>query len=161
MMDGKPLTDEDKKLVHTPTCSSELRELNRGELTTVKKSITDAIRYIKSYSGPSRTWFAYQNSLQEGCNRLSSIVSNLPVNEQTAQLLVDLLLRLDKKLTLGGVDDSDGIVGGFMRETVEVLKQYAELEPECALTFRQLRSKETCFGWEEPLLELSSDQSNT
>lgn len=156
VMAGKPLTDEDKKLVNTPICSGELKKLNKEELTPIKNSITVAIRYIKPYTGSSRTWFAYQNSLQEGCNRLSAIVSDLPVSEQTAQLLVDLLLRLDKKLISGGVDDSDGTVGGFIQETVEVLKQYAELEPECALTFRQLQNRETCFGWEESLLELIS-----
>lgn len=154
VMDGKPLSDEDKKLAYSPSCSGELRTLNKEELTAIKKSITDAMRYIKGYKSPSRTWFAYQNSLQEGCNRLSFIVSNLPVNEQTAQLLVDLLLRLDKKLISGGVDDSDGTVGGFIRETVEVLKQYTELDPECSLTFQQLQNRETSFGWEEPLLEL-------
>lgn len=154
VMDGKPLTDEEKRLIQVPSCSGDLRKLNKEELAKIKKSITDAMRHIKPYNGPSRTWFAYQNSLQEGCNRLSFIVSNLPVNEQTAQLLVDLLLRLDKKLLSGGVDDSDGTVGSFIRETVEVLKQYTELDPECSLTFRQLQNRETSFGWEEPLLEL-------
>ncbi len=158
--DGKPLTAEDKKLVDSPTCSNDLRKLNKEELTVIKKTITRAIQYIKGYNGPSRTWFAYQNSLQEGCNRLSAIVSDLPVNKQSAQLLVDLLLRLDKKLISGGVDDSDGIVSGFMYETVEVLKQYAELEPACVLTFRELQSRETCFGWEKPLLELIPSPSD-
>lgn len=153
VMNGKPLTREDKKIVDTPTCSRDLRDLNKEELTAVKKSITEAIRYIKPYTGPSRTWFAYQNSLQEGCNRLSAIISDLPVNKHSAQLLVDLLLRLDKKLIFGGVDDSEGTVGEFIRETVEVLKQYSQLEPECALTFRKLQNRKTCFGWEEPLLE--------
>src|SRR3989344_2060004 len=159
VMDGKPLTDEDKKLVDIPTCSGDLRKLEKEELATVKKSITGAIQYIKGYNGPSRTWFAYQNSLQEGCNRLSAIVSDLPVNIQSAQLLVDLLLRLDKKLISGGVDDSDGTVGEFMRETVEVLKAYAELDPSCSLAFQKLQGKETCFGWEKPLLELINDKT--
>ena len=58
------------------------------------------------------------------------MVSDLPASEQTTQLLVDMLLRLDKKLCQGGVDDSDGTVGGFMYEqTVEVLKEYAKLDP--------------------------------
>lgn len=153
-MDGKPLTDEEKKLAYGPSCSGKLRKLNKEELSTIKKSVTDATRYIKPYTGPSRTWFAYQNSLQEGCNRLSAIISNLPVSKDSTQLLVDLLLLLDKKLISGGVDDSDGTVGGFIRDTVEVLKQYAELRAECKLTFRQLQNRETCFGWEEPLLKL-------
>lgn len=75
--------------------------------------------------------------------------------------MVDLLLRLDKKLISGGVDDSDGTVGGFMYETVGVLKQYAELEPKCMLTFQQLQNRETRFGWEEPLLELINGKLNT
>lgn len=161
VIDGKPLTDKDKKLTDTPSCSGDLGILNNEELSITKKSITEAIQYIKGYNGPSRTWFAYQNSLQEGCNRLSAIVSDLPVSKQTAQLLVDLLLRLDKKLISGGVDDSDGTVGGFMYETVEVLKQYAKLDPACLLTFRQLQNRETCFGWEKPLLEVINGKINT
>lgn len=152
--EGKPLTEEDKRLISQVTCSDQLGELSKGKLSAIKKEITGAMRYIKSYEGPSRTWFAYQNSLQEGCNRLSKIVSEWPVSEQTARLLIDMLLRLDKKLCTGGVDDSDGTVGGFMEETVQVLKEYAKLDSSCAKTFHELKGRETCFGWEEPLLEL-------
>ena len=151
---GKPLSDEDKRLVTGPTCSGRLGILSKKDLSACKKAITAAMRYIKPYSGPSRIWFAYQNSLQEGCNRLAKLVSDLPVNEQTATLLVDMLLRLDDKLSRGGVDDSDGTVGGFIEETVNVLEEYAKLEPACTQAFHELRDKETCFGWEEPLLEL-------
>ena len=151
---GKPLTDEDKKLVGQPTCSGRMRELSKGELAATKNSITSAMKYVKQYNGPSRIWFSYQNSLSEGCNRLSKIVSELPVSEQMAKLLVDMLLRLDKKLSVGGVDDSDGTVGGFMEETVQVLKEYAKLDPTCAPAFNELKNEKTCFGWEEPLLEL-------
>lgn len=151
---GKPLTEEDKRQVSQVTCSDQLGELSKGELSAIKKSITAGMRYVKSYDGPSRTWFAYQNSLQEGCNRLSKIVSELPVSEQTTKILVDMLLRLDDKLCRGGVDDSDGTVGGFIEETVRVLKEYAKLDPSCANAFSELKGKETCFGWEEPLLEL-------
>ena len=115
------------------------------------------MKYIKPYNGPLRIWFSYQNSLAEGCNRLSKrlskIVSELPVSEQTAKLLVDMLLRLDGKLCRGGVDDSDGTVGDFIEETVRVLKEYAELDFSCVATFKVLEGKETCFGWEETLLE--------
>lgn len=155
--EGKPLTDEDKRQVSQVTCSGRLGELSKGELSVIKKEITAAMRYIKSYDGPSRTWFAYQNSLQEGCNRLSKIVSELPVSEPTAKLLVDMLLRLDDKLCRSGVDDSDGTVGGFIEETVQVLKEYAKLDYSCAKTFKELKGKETCFGWEEPLLELTKN----
>jgi hypothetical protein len=154
VMDGKPMTDEDKKLVRTPSCSGKLGTLNRKEILATQKTITADLSYIKPYRGPSRIWFAYQNSLEEGCNRLSALVSDLPVSEQTAGLLVDMLLRLDKKLSFGGVDDSNGTVGGFIEETVDVLKEYARLDPSCVRAFEKLKGRETCFGWEEPLLEL-------
>jgi len=112
------------------------------------------MRYIKAYHGPSRIWSSYQNSLSEGCNRLSAIVSELPVSEQTAKLLVNLLLRLDKKLCQGGVDDSDGTVGEFITETVTVLKKYSELDPACKRALKILKNRETCFGWEENLLNI-------
>lgn len=152
--EGKPLTDEDKRLVSQAACSGRLGELNKEELSAVKKEITGAMKYIKPYNGPSRIWFSYQNSLSEGCNRLSKLVSELPVSEQTTKLLVDMLLRLDKKLCVGGVDDSDGAVGGFIEETVLTLKEYAKLNPFCAKAFNELKGRETCFGWEEPLLQL-------
>lgn len=151
---GKPLDSEDKRQVSQVTCSSRLGELSKRELSSVKKGITGAMKYIKPYNGPSRIWFLYQNSLSEGCNRLSKIVSELPVSEQTAKLLVDTLLRLDDKLCRGGVDDSDGTVGGFIEETVQMLKEYAKLDTKCVKAFQELKGRETCFGWEEPLLEL-------
>lgn len=154
VMDGKQLTEEDKKLVHSPSCSGKLRSLTSEQFDEVKKAITSDMSYIKPYRGPSRTWFAYQDSLQEGCNRLSALVSDLPVSEQTTSLLVDMLLRLDKKLSYGGVDDSDGTVGGFIEEMVEVLKEFAGLDAACINTFKKLKSRKTCFGWEEPLLKL-------
>ncbi len=151
---GEKLNQEDKELVSGPVCSGKLGELSKQELAETKKAITSAGRYIKAYSGPSRTWFVYQNSLSEGCARLSKLVSQLPVSKQTAQLLVDMLLRLDKKLSTGGVDDSDGAVGGFMQEVVITLQEYAKLEPKCAKAFKKLRGQKTCFDWEEPLVEI-------
>jgi len=113
------------------------------------------MRYIKPYEGPSRIWFAYQGSLSEGCARLTKIVSDFPVSEQTARLLVDMLIRLDDKLCRSGVDDSDGTVGGFIEEVVIMLTKYADLDPNCKKAFRSLENRETCFGWEEPLVRIN------
>lgn len=153
VMRGKKLELEDKKVFNSPVCSGKLGELNEEEIKKIKQEITYALKYIKAYNGPSRTWFAYQDSLSEGCSRLAKIVSELPVGEQTTELLVNLLLRLDKKLCTGGVDDSDGTVGGFMEEVVIVLKGYAKLDPKCKKAFVVLENIESCFGWEESLLE--------
>ncbi|MDO9573208.1 MAG: hypothetical protein Q7J37_04945 [Candidatus Omnitrophota bacterium] len=155
VMDGRPLNNKDKELDYQVKCSRQQRAINEEELTVVKKAITEALRYIKPYSGPSRTWFANQDSLCEGCNRLSVIVSGLPVNKQTAEVLVKLLLRLDKKLCVGGVDDSNGIVGGFMSEVVRVLEEFAQIDPESIEAFKALIGIGiTCFGWEEPLIRI-------
>lgn len=157
VQDGKPLTENDKKLVQNPVCSGKLGSLPNKELSDAKQTISVALRYIKAYAGPSRTWFAYQNSLSEGCNRLSAVISDLPISAQTAELLVDLLLRLDKKLCTGGVDDSDGEVGGFIEELVAVLQEFIKLDPSCVNTFAKLKNRKTCFGWEKPLLTSMKD----
>jgi len=151
---GKPIPEEEKKTISGPVCSCHVGELSKIELSQIKKDISGALRYIKAYDGPSRTWFAYQNSLDEGVARLSATVSELPISTQTAQLIIDLLLKLDKKVCGAGVDDSNGIVGGFMQETVEVLKAYAKLDTSILTTFVQLKNTETCFGWEESLVAL-------
>jgi hypothetical protein len=151
---GKPLTEEDKRRVTHPACSGKLGTLDKKELAAAKNSVTEALKYIKPYRGPSRLWFSYQQSLSEGCRRLAKIISDLPVGEQTARLLVDLLLRLDKKISYGATDDSDGTVGGLMEAAVRVLEEYAALDPDCIKVFSRLEHKETCFGWEEPLMRL-------
>ncbi|MBU3925199.1 hypothetical protein KJ854_04660 [Patescibacteria group bacterium] len=158
VMRGMLLSEDDKQITDQPACSGQPGILNKEELATAKKSIAAAIRFIKPYNGPSKLWFAYQNSLSEGCNRLSSVVSILPVSEQTARLLVNVLLRLDKKLCVGGVDDSDGTVGGFIEATVAMLKEFNELDPNCGKAFNSLCKQSTCFGWEEPLVKIIDEQ---
>lgn len=145
VMKGEPLNKEDKQLIDAPKFSGKLGELSKEELVETKKSITTAMRYIKLYKGPSRIWFAYQDSLSEGCRYLSVIVSELPVSKQTTDLLINLLLRLDKKLCTSGVDDSDGTVGGFMREVVGVLEEYAKFDDNSIKSFAKLANIETCF----------------
>jgi len=155
VMDGKPLKDTDKLHSHKVECGERREKLDDETLAIVKASITTSMKYIKPYSGPSRTWFANQDSLQEGCNRLSMVVSGLPVNKQAADIIVKLLLRLDRKLRVGGVDDSNGIVGGFMTEGVGLLKEFARIDSTCIEAFEALTGIGiTCFGWEETLVRI-------
>lgn len=154
VLKGKKIKEEDKEPVGEVRLSGRLGILTKEETAEVKKEISAAARLIKSYTGPSRTWFAYQNSLSEGCNLLSEVVSKLPVSTQTADLLVKLLLRLDKKLCTGGVDDSDGTVGGFIQEAVQILVEFVKIDPNCLKTFEQLCKQSTCFGWEGELVRM-------
>jgi len=72
---------------------------------------------------------------------LSAIISDLPISLQTAKLLVSLLLRIDKKLMNGGVDDSDGAVGGFIEQTVQILQEYSKIDPECRMASRSYKEE--------------------
>jgi len=67
--------------------------------------------------------------------------------------LVDLLLRLGNKLA-NTIDDSDGTVGGFANELVGLLQKYAKLDPACKASFKVFKTKETGFGFEDPLKEI-------
>ncbi|SRR6056297_3510999 len=155
---GEKLSEKEKRVLSEPEFSGKKGELSKEELNKVKAEITAAMRYIKPYNGPSRIWFAYQNSLAEGVSRLSAIVSELPASKQTADLLVNLLLRLDKKLCYGGVDDSDGTVGVFMTGLVGVLEAFSETEPKCIRSFKKLCDRETCFDWEAPLIGIMDSE---
>ncbi len=155
---GGKLEKEERNVLNIPLSSGRAGELSKAEMEKVKKKISEAVKLIKAYSGPSRIWFAYQNSLSEGCNRLSAIVSDLPASRQTASLIINLLLRLDKKLCQGGVDDSDGTVGGFIEQAVSVLLDFAKLDKKCVEEFKKLEDIETCFGWEESLLKTLDEQ---
>lgn len=150
---GRPLTPEETANADDMSCSDTLGVLTPAELKAVKAEISMAMRYIKPYNGPSRTWFAYQDSLSQGVRRLSAIVSKLPVSKQTATLLIALLLRLDKKLC-DGVDDSDGTVGGFMQETANILEQFARLDPSCIRAFEKIVSQDRCFDWDTRLMRI-------
>jgi len=75
---------------------------------------------------------------------LSNIISQLPVNKKSSEILINLLLKLDKKLSTG-VDDSDGTVGSFMYEVVGILEQYAQINPECINSFKKLCDKKIAF----------------
>jgi hypothetical protein len=151
---GRPLNEEEKTQHNQIKFSGKRGRITQDRLRLSMAEISGAMRFIKAYIGPSRTWFAYQDRLTEGCNRLAAIFSQLPSNPQSANLVIKTLLKLDNKLSTGGVDDSDGTVGGFIEEAVKLLIEFAKTDPECIKEFEDLKGRETCFGWEEPLLNL-------
>jgi hypothetical protein len=153
---GDTLADDEKTVIAGPRFSGKIGGLSAEEMVNRKKEITEALKYIKPYNGPSRIWFRYQVSLQEGSNRLTKTVSELPASPQTAGLLVDLLVRLERKL-MSGVDDSDGTIGSCMTHIVVVLEEFVKLVPECAQKFRKLQNRQTSFDWEKPLLKYITD----
>ncbi|MCH2188815.1 SWIM zinc finger family protein [Candidatus Gracilibacteria bacterium] len=150
---GVDIPETDQVFIDKPVSSGVLGDIDIEQFRQFKIEISQALRYIKAYHGPSKKWFEYQDSLSRGCMMLAEIFSALPVGESTAQLVVSTLLKLDTKLSIGGVDDSDGVLGNFIEESVQMLCEYAEQDHQCTQAFRILHTKETCFGWEEPLLK--------
>ncbi len=153
VLQGAPVSAEDMRQYTKAVCSKKIGELSNKELLDVKQQITVALKYIKPYDGPSRIWFRYQSSLSEGCARITALASELPVSKQTAKILVDLLIRMERKL-MNGVDDSDGTVGSCMEELVLVLNDFAILSSECIECFGVFCGMQTSFGWEESLVRL-------
>ena len=150
---GQPLTEEEKTQHNEIKFSGKTGEVSQS-MSLFKAEVSGVMHHIRAYTGPSKTWFAYQDNLTEGCNRLAAIFSKLPASQQTADLIIKILLRLDKKLSTGGVDDSDGTVGGFIEEAVDLLLEFAKHDSDCVRAFAKLKNKETCFGWEDRLLEI-------
>lgn len=152
---GKSLTEKERTQQNEIKFSGKTGDISQNQLNLFKAEISGAMHYIKTYTGPSKTWFAYQDSLIEGCNRLSAIFSRLPASRQTTDLIIKTLLKLDRKLTTGGVDDSDGSVGVFIEEGIDLLLTFAKADPKCSDSFKKLENIESCFGWEEPLLKFT------
>jgi hypothetical protein len=148
----KPLTKQERAYLATLEFSNKLGELTADKLEKFEQEITKNMKYIKLYSGSSRYWDAYQASLCEGVDRMIPIISKLPVSLQTAKILVKILLRLEKKL-MNGVDDSDGTVGDFMIDIVELLKKFIKKDANCLKAVEKLQNMETTsFNWEKDLL---------
>lgn len=151
LKNGHSLSNEEINQITAITFCYKNGELSQEETVAFKADVTSALRYIKPYTGPSRTWFAYQDSLMEGANRLRALFSKLPASLQTAEFTVKTLLRLERKL-MNGVDDSDGTVGDAMVELVDLLLTFADADKACINCFSKVDGLDTSFGWEERLV---------
>ena len=46
-----------------------------------------------------------------------------------------------------------------MSEVVGMLIDFAQLDPACIDAFESLCGKQTCFGWEEPLVRIFDERN--
>lgn len=121
------------------------------ELSEVKRRVSTGLRKIKAYTGPSKIWFSYQRSLSVGAGMISSAIANLPASKENADYLWKLVLRISKKLATGGVDDSDGTVGGCVYEILAKLAEFAKEKPELKPIILEYSKDDTGFGFEDEL----------
>jgi len=132
-------------------CSGEVRDITKEELVSIKKEISSALKCIKNYGGSSKTWFAYQDSLLKGKRLLIYALSNLPVCEKSADVCINLIIKLDDKLANSGIDDSDGTVGDLVENIMELLSLFKDFNPDLKTYIVDNFPKETNFGWEKEL----------
>lgn len=141
-------------VLHLSGKAEEIKEESPDNLDAAKQLVAKAMRKIKSYNGPSKIWFGYQRELDVGAGCLVEAVKNLPPTKEHAKYLWSLVLKLSKKLAYGGVDDSDGTVGGCVYSLVEQCGRYVKEKPELKQIIQKFTENDTGFGFEDKLRDI-------
>lgn len=113
--------------------------------------IAAALRKIRGYTGSSRVWFAYQRKLGVAAGMIQDAVVLLEPTLDDTKYLWKLVLKLSRKLSDGGVDDSDGIIGNTIYCIIERITNAARADSEIMRWARQHCVEDTGFGFEEDL----------
>src|SRR3989344_2959259 len=130
-------------------CSGEVRDITKEETSIIKKEIRSALMHIKSYDGPSKTWFAYQDSLLKGKRLMLYSLSNLPICKTSADMCIDVIKKLDDRLATSGIDDSDGTIGDLVGQIMELLSMSKDEDPNLKTYIINKFPKKTNFEWEK------------
>ncbi len=116
--------------------------------------IAAGLRYIRSYDGPSRIWFEHQRKLDIAAGMITEGVQALETNKDNAKYLWRLVLRLSKKLSDGGVDDSNGTIGNAIYAVMQHLAVMAAADPAIYKWAIANCHEDTGFGFERELQEM-------
>ena len=137
-------------------CSGKVRDITNEELKSIKSEINIGMRLIKSYNGPSKKWFAYQDSLIKGRRLLLLTLSKLPVCRDSTDMCIAPIEKLDDKLANSGIDDSDGTVGGLVSDIMGLLCMFKQDDPSLKQYIIDKFPKQTNFEWENQLFIILS-----
>lgn len=116
-----------------------------------KLHITSALKKIRGYDGPSRTWFDYQGKLDTAAGMIEEAMPLLETSLANAKYLWKLVLRLSDKLARGGVDDSNGTIGGAVFAVIKRIAQMAKTDQTIKSWAVKNCTTDTGFGFEEEL----------
>lgn len=141
-------------VLHSSGKANEVQDESPDNLDAVKQLVAAGLRKIKPYNGPSKIWFSYQRELDVGSGIIREAVKNLPASKENAKYLWSLVLKLSKKLADGGVDDSDGTVGGCISSLVQQCGKYAKEKPALKIVIQKFTEDDTGFGFEDELKEM-------
>jgi hypothetical protein len=119
--------------------------------TEAKLQIATGAKKFTAYTGPSRVWFAYQQRLAVGAGMIHGALPFLPNDQKTIGYLWKLILRVSRKLSHGGVDDSDGTVGSCIDAIIERVVDITKTDKKFLRYAREHCVEDTGFGFEEEL----------
>ena len=128
-------------------CSGKINEITQDEITKVEKEIKIGLALIKSWSGPSKKWFEYQDNLSKGSRIILLALSKLPICEKSVLMCINLLKKLDKKL-LNGIDDSEGTIGVLMEEIIELFCLFVDFKKDLGPYIATSLPKGEMFEWD-------------
>lgn len=113
--------------------------------------IAAALKKIRSYDGPSRIWFEYQRKLDTAAGMIETAVPLLDPTLDNTKYLWKLVLKLSKKLSDGGVDDSNGTIGNAIIFVIERITDMAHTSSDILKWAQQNCTDDTGFYFEEDL----------
>lgn len=116
-----------------------------------KAQIAAGARKFTAYNGPSRVWFAYQQRLAVGAGMIQEALPFLPRNKSTISYLWKLVVRFSRKLSHGGIDDSDGTVGDCIGEIITRIASIAKEDTTFLEYAKTYCVTDTGFGFAEDL----------
>lgn len=139
---------------------SNCQPVGRSKLdfADAKQHITAGVRKFRAYSGPSKTWFSYQRGLDVGAGMVIEGVQQLEPSLENAKYLWKLTLRVCKKLSHGGIDDSNGTVGNAVYETIYTIAEMATENEQIRDHAQANFTDDTGFGFEDDLADLLQKQ---
>ncbi|CAN5667851.1 hypothetical protein BH23PAT2_BH23PAT2_00820 [soil metagenome] len=123
--------------------------------------IAAGVRKIRPYDGPSRIWFGYQRDLDIGVGMIAEGVNLLEPSLDNAKYLWKLVIRLSRKLSHGGVDDSNGTVGGGIDDILSTIVDMTMSDKKIRQYVIKNCTEETGFGFEENLANLMQKTSGS
>lgn len=139
LYEAKLIDDNGQPLEQLPATLAERKAL-----------LAAGMRKIMPYTGPSRTWFAYQSKLDVSAGMIREAVSGLKPDAENARFLWNTVKRIDRKLG-NGVDDSNGTVWPVASEIVVTLSEWANASHELDKLIRSFASDNTDFDFHEEL----------
>jgi len=129
------------------------RSENPPSLDEVKDQVSEGFLYIYGSPDSSSVYFLYQRDLAMGGELVVNAIESLSANMENAKYVWRVICSLSDKLAHEGIDDSDGVVRGYVDILIDHLVAYAETSKELRRFLQGHCTEKTGFGFEDDLQE--------